>query len=278
MRELTNHLAESQRAYDELKIKYKASLAKRRELAKQMTEITENSSSDEAEMDALVQEVEKLNESKTYLRRELEGLTIRMSQELENIRKAKDLVKDKEHEIFKLNQEIGTITAYLQEGKEEKEEMQVELNATISQNETLMKTNDALSKELVETKETLAKFNRSVAKLDQKLESMKPSKDTSGLGFSAYEVGESSGIKTDAPKEQSKPKINQNKGKPNFKPVCFNCHKEGHTANVCRVRLTIIFLTCKTMCTTTMLEPIDLMVIVMHATSLGIDILSANQL
>lgn len=121
--------------------------------------ITENNSFDEADMGALVEEVEKLKKSKDNLRRELEALTIRMSQELENHRKVEDFVKDKEHEIFKLNQEIGTLTAYLQEGKEEKEEMKVDLNATNSQNETLVKTNEDLSKKIAETKETLAKFN-----------------------------------------------------------------------------------------------------------------------
>lgn len=54
MRELPHRLVESERAYDELKIKYKVSLAKRREIAEQMIENTKNSSSDEADMDALV--------------------------------------------------------------------------------------------------------------------------------------------------------------------------------------------------------------------------------
>lgn len=43
-------------------------------------------------------------------------------------------------------------------------------------------------KTFAKTKEILAKFNRGAAKLDQKLESMKPSKDTTGLGFSACKV------------------------------------------------------------------------------------------
>lgn len=43
-------------------------------------------------------------------------------------------------------------------------------------------------------------------------------------------------------------------------------------------RLIIISLTCKTICITTRLELVDLMVIVKHATSLGIDLLSADQL
>ncbi|XP_057828876.1 uncharacterized protein LOC131040020 [Cryptomeria japonica] len=185
MRKLTHRLAESEKAYDELKVKYKESLTKRRELTEQLMEITENNSFDEADMGALVEEVEKLKKSKENLRRELEALTIRMIQELENHKKAEDLVKDKEHEIFKLNQEIGTLTAYLQED---------------------------LSKELAETKEIFAKFNQSTTKLDQHLESMKSSRDTTGLGYSTQVEGESSGTKTDAPKGKPVP-VNANKRK-----------------------------------------------------------------
>lgn len=90
-----------------------------------------------------------------------------------------------------------------------------------------METNDTLSKELAESNEILAKFNQSAAKLEQKLELVKPSKDTTGLGFFAYEESETSGAKSNAPKEQLIPKNNnKSKGKPKFKSVCFNCHKE----------------------------------------------------
>lgn len=109
-------------------------------------ELTENSSSDEADMDALVEEVEKLNESKANLRIELEGLTIRMCQELDNRRKVEDLVKDKDHEISKLKQEISTLTTHLQASKVEKEEMQGEVNMDISKNATLMESNAIISK------------------------------------------------------------------------------------------------------------------------------------
>lgn len=50
MRELTHHLAQFERAYDVIKVKCKASLAKRREFAEKMLEIMENGSSDEADM------------------------------------------------------------------------------------------------------------------------------------------------------------------------------------------------------------------------------------
>lgn len=43
-------------------------------------------------IDALVEEVEKLNGEKTNLRREMEALTIRMSEELEARRKVEDQI------------------------------------------------------------------------------------------------------------------------------------------------------------------------------------------
>lgn len=231
MRELTHRLTQIEKAYDELKVKYKASLTKRREHAEKLMELTENSSSNEADMEALVEEVEKLNEYNAILRRELEGLTIRMCQELENWRKAEDLVEDKDHEISKLKQEISALTAHLQEIKVEKEEMQGELNLAILENATLKDSNVAIYKELTESKEILAKFNKSTIKLEQKLESAKPVKNTTRLGFSGYEEGETSGTKDVASKKQP---TSKDKGKKKFKLVCFNCLKEGHTANVCR--------------------------------------------
>lgn len=42
-------------------------------------DLSENSSSVEENIDALVNEVEKLNDDKTNLRKELEALTIRMN-------------------------------------------------------------------------------------------------------------------------------------------------------------------------------------------------------
>ncbi|XP_059063932.1 uncharacterized protein LOC131856319 [Cryptomeria japonica] len=58
-RELSNRLVESKEAFDLLKVKYKASLAKRRELAKKLLELNESSSSEEETIDALSNEVEK---------------------------------------------------------------------------------------------------------------------------------------------------------------------------------------------------------------------------
>lgn len=79
---------------------------KRREHAEKLMELSENSSVDEANMEVLIVEVNKLNESNSNLRKELEGLTIRMCQELENQRKVEDLVKERDHEISKPEQEI----------------------------------------------------------------------------------------------------------------------------------------------------------------------------
>lgn len=109
--------------------------------------------------------------------------------------------------------------------------MQGELNSAISKNENLMEANAAISKELSKSKEVLAKFNKSTVKLEKKLESAKPVKNTNGLGYSSHEEGETSGTNVGASKKQL---TSKDKGKQKFKPVCFNYLKEGHTANVCR--------------------------------------------
>ncbi|MGI4416861.1 hypothetical protein ACR2V2_26075 [Klebsiella pneumoniae] len=109
--------------------------------------------------------------------------------------------------------------------------MQGELNIAIFENASLMETNTAISKELFESKEILAKFGKSTVKLEKKLESSRSAKNTNGFGFSGHEEGESSGTNAEASKKQPAFK---GKGKQKFKLVCFNCLKEGHTANVCR--------------------------------------------
>lgn len=163
-----------------------------------------------------------------------------MCQELENQRKVEDLVKDKDHKISKMKQEISALTTQLHESKVEKEDMQGELNIAISENANLMESNAAISIELSKSKEILAKFNKSTVKLEKKLESAKPIKNTDGLGYSSHEQGKTSGSNSEALKKQPTFK---RKGKQKFKPVFFNCLKEGHIANVCRSKPTIIFLT-----------------------------------
>lgn len=231
LRELTQWLTQFEKAYDDLMVKYKASQAKRREHTEKLMELSENSSANEVDMEALIAEVNKLNESNSNLRKELEGLTIWMFQEIENRRKTKDLVKERDCEISKLKQEMSALNAQLYARKVEKEDMQGELNTAISKNENLLETNAAISKELSKSKKILAKFSKSTVKLEQKLESTRPVKNTNGLGFSGHEEGESSGTNAEASKKQPTLK---GKGNQKFKPICFNCLKEGHTANVCR--------------------------------------------
>ncbi|XP_057860638.2 uncharacterized protein LOC131069293 [Cryptomeria japonica] len=120
-RELSNRLAEFEEALGALRVNYKSSLVKRRELAELLFELSENSSSEEANIDALANEVEKMNDEKSNLRRELEAR-----------RTVEDKIREKEHEIFKLKQEVGTLTAYLQEEKEEKEELKANLDMAIT--------------------------------------------------------------------------------------------------------------------------------------------------
>lgn len=127
-------------------------------------EFTESSSSDEANIDALVNEVDKLNDDKTNIRRKLEALTIRMSQEFEERRTTKDIIKDKDHEILKMNQEIGNLHAQLHE---EKEEIQDDLDMAMSLRESFRKKNEELTKEMADANEILAKFNKSTAMIDE---------------------------------------------------------------------------------------------------------------
>lgn len=84
-------------------------------------EIFDNNFSNEANIDALVEEVEKLNGEKLNLRRELEALTIRMSQEIEARRAVEDLIKEKDHEISKIKQENVALHEHWHEEKEEKD-------------------------------------------------------------------------------------------------------------------------------------------------------------
>lgn len=146
-KELSNRLAESEEALGELRVKYKDSLAKRRELAEQLYEISENSSFEEANIDALANKVKNMNDDNSNLSREMETLSIWMSQDLEARRATEDKIKEKDHEISKLNGEISDLHAHLHEEKEEKEKIQVDLDMTMSLRESLMKKNEDLTKE-----------------------------------------------------------------------------------------------------------------------------------
>ncbi|XP_059078096.1 uncharacterized protein LOC131876670 [Cryptomeria japonica] len=205
-REFSNWLVESKEALGESRVKYKASLAKRRKLAKQLYELSESSSSEEANMDALVNEAEKLNDDKSNLRREIEALTIRMSQELEARRTVEDKIREKENEIFKLNQEVGTLTAYLQE----KKEVKADLDMAMSLRERLMKKNQDLTKELVDANELLFKFNKRSTILDEKIQSQRQKGETQGLGYTTFQKGDSSDTKNILHEEKFAPKTKVN--------------------------------------------------------------------
>lgn len=69
-----------------------------------------------------------------------------MSQEIEVRTIAEDKIEEKEHEIFKLNQEVGNLYAHWHEEKEKKEEIKEDLDMKMSHRETLMKKNEDLTK------------------------------------------------------------------------------------------------------------------------------------
>lgn len=61
--------------------------------------------------------------------------------------------------------------------------------------------------------------------------------ETHGLGYTAFEVGESFGSKKPKQDDKSPSKVNKkNLDKKAYKLVCSICHKVGHTANICRNR------------------------------------------
>ena len=79
-------------------------------------------------------------------------------------------------------------------------------------------------------KEIVENFNKSseaIKHFEQLLKSPRSSNDTSGLGFTSTEEGE-----TSKSVEQR-----SDKGK-NSKPTCHFCGKKGHTINVCKNKKT----------------------------------------
>ena len=74
-----------------------------------------------------------------------------------------------------------------------------------------------------EIAEIFNKPNKAIKSFEQLLRSPRSNNDTSGLGYTSTEEGESS--KT--------AKERNNKGK-NSKPTCHYCGKKEHTTNVCR--------------------------------------------
>ena len=103
-----------------------------------------------------------------------------------------------------------------------------ELNVKEIEISTLKLQNEQLQNELKREKEFADSFNKpseAIRYFEQLLKSPKSTRDTTVLGYTSNEEGESS----KATKERSI------KGK-NSKPTCHYCGKKGHTYNVCRSR------------------------------------------
>ena len=105
-----------------------------------------------------------------------------------------------------------------------------ELNMKDIEISTLRMQNEQLQNELKREKEIAENFNKSseaIKHFEQLLKSPRSNNDTSGLGFTSTEEGETS---------KSVEKRSE-KGK-NSKPTFHFCNKKGHTTNVCRSRKT----------------------------------------
>ena len=101
-----------------------------------------------------------------------------------------------------------------------------ELNVKDVEITTLKSHNEQLQNDLRREREIVESFNKPnevIKYFEQLLKSPRSNNDTSGLGYTSTEEGESS--KT--AKERS------DKGR-NSKPTCHFSSKKGHTANVCR--------------------------------------------
>lgn len=199
-----------------------------------MLEISNNSSSDEANIDALSEEVEKLKGEKLNLRRELEGLTIHMSRELESKKAAEDLIKAKYQEILKIKWERDTMHEDLIAEIEEKENLKLDLELASSLKENLSKHNEDLVTKPTEANEKLENFAKSSTMLEEQIQSHRMKGDISGLGFHTTEKGESFDTQRNYPKNKNASKVNKTTSKKTFKPVYFICYKPSHTARVCK--------------------------------------------
>ena len=105
-----------------------------------------------------------------------------------------------------------------------------ELNVKDIEISTLKMQNEQVQNDLRREKEIVESFNKSseaIKYFDQLLKSPRSSNDTSRLGFTSTEEGESS----------KSPEPRSDKGKKS-KPTCHLCGKKGHTANVWRSRKT----------------------------------------
>lgn len=262
----------SRNEVESLRGKLKASQVKRRELSEKLLEISDNSSSNEANIEALAEGVEKVNDEKLNLRRELEGLTIRMSQELEARIAIEDLIKERDQEIIKSKWEKDTMHENLIAEIEEKENLKLDLELASSLKENLSKHNGDLVKKITEANEKLEKFVKSSTMLEEQIQSQRMKGDIFGLSFHTTKKGECSGTKSNYTKNKTAPKVNKTTDKKVFKPVCFVCRKPGHTANVYRDKPTEMQITI--LMIGMYLE--SLKAITSHVECMGIEMLSAD--
>ena len=105
-----------------------------------------------------------------------------------------------------------------------------ELNAKIVDITKLKLQNEQLRNDLKRENEFVESFNRpseAIKYFEQLMRSPRSNNDTTGLGYTSTEKGESS----------KSGEQRNNKGK-NSKPTCHNCGKKGLIANVCRRKTT----------------------------------------
>ena len=128
-------------------------------------------------------------------------------------------LEEKSIELARIsNMQMDTLTQQLN--------LHHELNMKHIEISTLKMQNEQLHNELKRERETVESLNKSseaIKHFEQLLKSPRSAHDTSGLGYSSTEVGESS----------KSADQRSDKGK-DPKPTCHYCNKKGHTANVCR--------------------------------------------
>lgn len=103
--------------------------------------------------------------------------------------------------------------------REEKENLQLDIELASSLRENLSKHNEDRTMQLTEANGKLEKFNKSSILLEEQIQSQRMNVDTSGLGFHTSEKVESSGTKSNTLKNKSAPKVKKPTGKKVFKLV-----------------------------------------------------------
>ena len=128
-------------------------------------------------------------------------------------------LEEKSKELSKIsNQQLDTLNQMMN--------IHHELNVKDIEISTLKLPNEQLKNDLKREKEfskSFSKPNEAIKYFEQLLKSPRSSRDTTGLGYTSIEEGESS-------KTIQERNI---KGK-NSKPTCHYCGKKVHTTNICR--------------------------------------------